>query len=67
MSPTALALLQAAAAVVLAVVVQAYAARHVPQEAVPPALRERVEFCCRLRPWLVALAAALVMTALLVR
>ena len=62
MSDTSLMLLLAAAVLVATAVGQAYAAAHLPQEAVPQVLRPRIEFCTRLRPWLLGLAAVLALT-----
>ena len=64
MSDTSLMLLQAAAILLAAVAAQAYAVAHLPQEAVPQVLRPRIEFCTRLRPWLLGLALGLLAVAL---
>ena len=45
-------------------VAQLVAVRHLPVETIPGVIRHRVEICSRLRPWLFATAALMVLLGL---
>ena len=63
----ATALLQAGLAVGAVLVAQVLLVRHLPVETIPGVLRTRVALSNRLRPWLIAVAAVMTMTGLVLQ
>jgi hypothetical protein len=63
----ATALLQAGLAVGTVLVAQVLLVRHLPVETIPGVLRTRVALSNRLRPWLIAVAAVMTMTGLVLQ
>ncbi|MEP7092009.1 MAG: hypothetical protein ABI776_18050, partial [Nocardioidaceae bacterium] len=66
-SDLASSLLQAGLLTGVVLVAQVFVLRNLPIESVPGVLRGRVELCNRLRPWLIAAAAAMTAAGLLLQ
>ena len=65
MPSESLVLIEAGALLGAVLVGQMIGRRHLAADSVPLVLRGRVDFCDRLRPWLMAAAAALLLAGML--